>query len=220
MQFKEGAPVVTADGRNVGAIDRVVINPETQAVSHLVVRQGWLFTEDHVLPVEMIDTASADEVRLRANSDLTDLPLFEETYYAPYDEIPGQLADATPDHARPYYWYPPVGAGWVGYTPGTPAYPAIGYPVRTERNIPEGTVALREGAQLVTTDGKHVGTIERIFTDDQTKQATHLLIAEGWLFTTKKVVPSNWIKGVTDEEVQLNVDATFLERLPEYQGAT
>jgi uncharacterized protein YrrD len=218
MQFREGASVVTANGENVGTIDRVVINPETQEVSHLVVRQGFLFTEDRVLPIEMVETANADQVRLRAECDLEDLPLFEESYYASYEGVPGEPAYATTDYARPYYWYPPVGGAWVGYTPGYGS-PATNHPLRTERNIPDGTVALKEGARVVDADGDQVGTIERIFIDDQTQQTTHLLISEGWLFTTKKVVPSNWIESVTDEEVQLNVKARFLERLPEHQAA-
>jgi hypothetical protein len=44
-------------------------------------------------------------------------------------------------------------------------YPICPYVVKTERQIPEGTVALEEGAKVIGSDGEHVGKIERIFTD-------------------------------------------------------
>ncbi len=42
MQFKRGAEGFTADGRKVGGIDRVVIDPRTREVSHVVIRKGFL----------------------------------------------------------------------------------------------------------------------------------------------------------------------------------
>ena len=82
MQFRENTPVYTADGEEVGTIDRVVIEPESKEVTHVVVRQGWLFTEDKVLSTDLIEQATADQVRLRADSKhLDELPHFEETHY-------------------------------------------------------------------------------------------------------------------------------------------
>lgn len=239
MQFRENTPVYTADGQEVGAIDRVVINPATTEVSHVVVRQGWLFTEDKVVPTAWIDQATGEQVRLRADIDsLDELPPFEETHYLPYDDASradggNATADAnrsayTGGYARPYYPYPALGAAWPGYY----GYGAYGYPmgyyaagtyadqpytVETERNIPEGAIALQQGATVVDKHGDQVGTVARVFTDDETQQVTHLLIAEGWLFKEKHLVPTYWISEATDEEVQLKVDADFLKRLPAYR---
>lgn len=235
MQFRENTPVYTADGQEVGAIDRVVINPETTEVSHVVVRQGWLFTEDKVVPTAWIDQATGEQVRLRADIDsLDELPPFEETHYLPYDDSYGadggnataganRAAYAGGGYARPYYPYPPIGAAWPGYYGaygyGAYAYPggyyaAESYAVETERNIPEGTIALKQGAAVVDKHGDQVGTVARVFTDDETQQVTHLLITEGWIFQEKHLVPTYWIREATDEEVQLKVDADFLKRLP------
>lgn len=232
MQFRENTPVYTADGQQVGTIDRVVIDPASKEVSHVVVRQGWLFTEDKVVPTAFIDRATADQVRLRNDvEDLEELPHFEETYYVPYDESNSAATNtpayATGGYARPYYPYPPIGAAWPGYYGaygaypmgyyGAGAYPGKPYAVETERNIPQGSIALKEGANVVDSHGDQVGSVARVFTDDETQQVTHLLIAEGWLFQEKHLVPTYWIRDVTDEEVQLKVDADFLKRLPAYQ---
>jgi sporulation protein YlmC with PRC-barrel domain len=40
MQFKGGADVLTASNDTVGKVDRVVLDPRTKQVTHLVVRKG------------------------------------------------------------------------------------------------------------------------------------------------------------------------------------
>lgn len=42
MEFKDGANVYTSDGKTAGSLQRVVIQPETKAVTHIVVHKGLL----------------------------------------------------------------------------------------------------------------------------------------------------------------------------------
>jgi uncharacterized protein YrrD len=222
MQFRDGTKVYTADGQTVGSIDRVVINPHTNQVSHVVVRQGVLFTEDKVVPTALIDMATADEVRLRPGvSDLDELPRFEETYYIPSNEATAgdyPAGTARPGYARPLYWYPPVGATWSGYYAGDYGYATPPYVAFTKQNIPEGTVGLKEGAKVISAEGEQVGHVERVFTDSEMHRATHLLVAEGWLFKEKRFIPVDWIRSVTEDDIDLSVSARVLERLPELQA--
>ena len=46
MQFKENARVITAGGQKVGRIDRVVLDPKSKELTHLVVKKGFLFTRE------------------------------------------------------------------------------------------------------------------------------------------------------------------------------
>lgn len=216
MQFKDGTNVYTADGDQVGRIDRVVIDPRTNEVSHVVVRKGFLFTEDKVVPLDLIAGATEDMVTLREDAgDLESLPPYEEMHYVLLNE------EDRPDvygrgYARPAYWYPPFGATWYGGAAYPYYYPSeANYTTRTEQNIPEGTVGLKEGARVMSADGDHVGNIERIFTVDD--HATHLLISQGLIFKEKKIIPVSWITLITEDEVNLSVRTSVLERLPEYQ---
>lgn len=221
MQFRKDAPVYTADGQDVGRIDRVVLDPRTDEITHIVVRKGWLFTEDKVVPVSLIDSATEERVQLRADADkLDDLPEFEETRYIVTDErkldAAGEL-DTTP-YAAPLYWYPPTGAAWAGYYYGGPyTYPALPYVRETELNIPEGTVGLKEGAEVISADDERVGTVEQVLTNSELNRATHLLISEGWLFPEKRTIPVDWIREVEEDRIYLAVSARELERVPAYQ---
>jgi uncharacterized protein YrrD len=67
MQIKNNARVTLADGKDVGRIDRVVIAPQSKEVTHVVVRKGFFFTEDKVVPMNLIESATDEAVVLRSD---------------------------------------------------------------------------------------------------------------------------------------------------------
>jgi uncharacterized protein YrrD len=215
MQFKEGANVFTSDGQKVGSIDRIVIDPQTKEVTHVVVQKGFLFTEDKVVPLSLVGPSTEDRVTLREDAgDLERLPDFKETHYVWKGEEETRTAQEA-GYALPLYWYPPVNTVW--WYPGYHGYAKSPYVLKTERNIPEGTVALEEGAKALSSDGEHVGDVERVFTEPQENRATHLLLSQGLLLKQRKLVPTRWVTHVFEDEVHLAVGSHLLDALPEYQ---
>jgi uncharacterized protein YrrD len=211
MQFSARAEVVTPGGLKAGSVLRVVLNPRTKEVTHIVVGQGFLLTTEKVIPIEWIASADEDQIMLRdEHSDLDLAADFIETEYTPIWEESNQIGDAD-GSAPPVYWYPPVGIGWWAGM-GAP------YIVSIEQHIPEGTVALKEGVRVISADGKHVGDIERLYTESESHRVTHLLISKGFLRHEYKLVPALWIKSLEEDEVHLSVDAELLERLPQHAG--
>ena len=218
MQFKENANVYTLDNKKVGEVERVVLDPQTKEITHLVVRKGFLFTEDKVVPINMVGSTAKDRITLKRTEDLESLPDFEEEQYVKVTSVdPGYPYKE--GNARPYYWYPAPGFVWWGTQP-LPIQARPDYVIETWRNIPEGTVALKEGADVVTVDNKHVGDVERIFATPKRERATHLLISKGLFLKEKKVVPTTWINQVTEDQVYLSVSSDFIDRLPEYTPAS
>jgi uncharacterized protein YrrD len=216
MQFKQGSPVYSADGKDVGRVDRVVLNPKTKEVTHIVVRKGFLFLEDKIVPLSLIASSTEDGVSLRSGAgDLEKLPPFEETHYVSAEDPDAGDAIPMQDMAAPLYWYPPMG-GWLGYTESSLGYPPP-YPMETTQNIPHDTVAVREGAWVITADGQEVGTVERVFTDSATDRATYFLMSQGLIFKEKKLIPVTWIREMKENEIHLSVGAVTLDGLREYQ---
>jgi uncharacterized protein YrrD len=222
MLFKEGAPVYTANGKEAGRVDRVVINPATKEVTHLVVRKGFLFTEDKVVPIELVESASETGVTLHSQDKaLSDLPAYEETFYIPVEEADDATKhEVTTTYAPTMYLYPPFGAPLTGvpsgYNPGLVA--------RVERNIPDDEVALKKGAHLYSSDDKHVGDVEEVLADSRAdgkdERATHVVISQGVLFKAHKLIPIDWVSEVNDNDVRLSVNARTLEALPDYDLST
>jgi uncharacterized protein YrrD len=218
MQFKEGTGVYSFDGQHVGHVDRVVLNPISKQVTHIVVRKGILFTEDKIVPLGLIATANEERVSLREDAvKLQELPPFEETHYIPLDEADLRNVDYPEDTASAMYWCPPLG--------GTMGYPSYGYDYppayRTEidQNIPEGTVALKEGARVLSDNNQHIGNVTRVFTELPGNRVTYFLMSEGIFFKEKKLIPVAWIREIQEGDIHLSVGTAVLDKLPEYEGA-
>src|SRR5512134_1380321 len=87
MQIKQGAQVYTATADHVGAISRVLMDPRSKEVTHLVVSKENLFKENKVVHISLIDASTPEGVRLRLEAgDLEALPNFEEKYYVSANE--------------------------------------------------------------------------------------------------------------------------------------
>ncbi len=137
MQLKENADVLDSDNQKIGRIDRVVIDPISKEVTHLVVKKGLFFTQDKVVPVGRIETTTVDQVILKkgtANPD--ELPDFEETQHVPVENVES-FRRYRPDYPRPLIWYYPGTIPWRGreYYPGYPR-PAFTF------KKPENTILL------------------------------------------------------------------------------
>jgi uncharacterized protein YrrD len=219
VELKEGTEVFTADGKEVGKINRFVLNPATNEVTHFVVQKGWLLPEDKVVPFDMVSSANEEKVVLNENiDDFDELPPFEETYYVRVnDENIARAAKTnypTHQNAAAYYWYPPYGyLGYPAYGLGYPYWP----PTETQQNIPADTVPLKEGADVMSADEEHVGDVERLLVEPDSNRATHLVISQGLLFKDRKMIPAGWIRSVEEDQVHLTVPSKLLESLPSYE---
>ena len=214
MQFKKNCNVLTHDKNTVGQVDRVVIDPATDEVSHLVVKKGFFFTEDRVVPITDVEITSEKTVILKKNAAAPDdYPEFDETHYIPNAEVE-DFDQRQTDEARRLLWYhAAVKAPFLKSAP----YPSPKKPLyykKTHRNIPADAVALEEGADVTDTEGEHVGTIEDIYAEEKTFKITHVLVSTGMIKKDKKLVPVDWIKDIVDDAVQLHINTRVFENLP------
>jgi uncharacterized protein YrrD len=217
LQFKEGADVYTADGEKAGTVNRVVIDPLTDEVTHLVVSKGWLFVTEKVVPIHLIEEATEDRVELTLIEDLEMLPVLKERHF-----LTVYGTEETP-YERPVVWYPPLGTAWwrpAGYLhyPAPFGYSEPPYVVQTEKNIPPGTVAMKEGAEVVASDGESVGEVARVFADSYSGRVTHVIISQGLLQQEEKLVPTTWVVGIQEDQVHLAVRSQAIEDLPAYKA--
>jgi len=215
MKIKKNVDVYTIDGKKSGEIERVVINPADFEISHIVIEKGFLFKDHKVVPMDLVGTATEERVNLRLKEEqLDELPNLNETEF-----VKGELLEENQEGFTqapfPMYWYPPAGTVWWAHR----GFAASGLPffvLRTEQQIPEGTVALEEGAKVVSRDEKHIGSIEEVLTDPESNRATNLIISKGLFLKERKMVPTFWIKKVEEDEVHLAIGSELFESIPDY----
>jgi uncharacterized protein YrrD len=216
MQLRDKADVLFPDGSKVGDVERVVLDPHSDEVSHIVVGKGLLLSEERVLPIEVIDRTENGRVVLKESvEDIDSFPKFEEENYLKIEQEATTRGKPS-SFSRPYYWYPPSSLlDWTDttYIPDG----ATSYVKATERNIPSGYVALEEGAKVFSSDGDYVGDIEEIILEPDGERAVQVLISKGIFFKERKLIPTIWFRSVMEEEVHLAVSTDTLQRLPEVE---
>jgi sporulation protein YlmC with PRC-barrel domain len=209
-QFQKNATVLGVDGERVGLLDRVVVNPSNNVLTDIVVRTGSLLNqEEKVVPLGLVADANYDQILLSKEAgEVNALPPFKvERLVKEVGEEDSELAAEAERETRVMIAGNPVF--------GLPAMPTIRRDVRThvEQNIPEGTVAMKEGAKVYTVDGRHVGDVEGVLADATRDTITHLVISRGLFIRELKMVPIWWVSLLGEEKVQLRVNRHSVENL-------
>jgi uncharacterized protein YrrD len=205
MEFREGASVYTSDGDKAGHLHRVVIDPGSNEITHIVVQKGFLNHEDKVVPMEKVASAIQDEITLLCDSaELKEMSPYEISQYVPariaYDQGPHTFA------VPGMYW-------------DSPDAPSEYYIAEESRHtIEDNLVALKEGAPVVSADDKQVGNVERVITDPASDEVTHFIITQGLLLKSRKVVPIQHIELLEDDKVYLDLRTKEVENLPSFHN--
>lgn len=214
MRLVTGADVYSSAGEKLGSLSRVILDPHTREVTHLVIEKGLLFTTKKLIPMSRVNPENEEMITLLSSEQKPEgFQDFEESHYVNIDstEIPTAEVESS-------YWYPPTNHAWWRSGMQT-AYPAMPiYTRKTTQNIPVGTVALEEGASVLSSDGKQAGNIEQLIVDPEDHRVTHLVISAGLLFKERKLVPVPLISTIREQEVRRSVNSGTLERLPAYQN--
>jgi len=204
MQIKLGVRAYSSDDQQVGVVSHVVIDTHTKEITHLVIQKGHLFTQDRLVPISSVYSADENHIVLQqAAHDLMQLPEFEHT-----QRVMSESSTPAPSA--------------VGFSP-TGAVPATASPHYIEEkilNIPDGTIALKQGAKVIAGDGHHFGNVERVITPSAENRVTHFVIVKGLLMKSRKLIAMDLVSEMLDDEIHLTVDSDFLDSInvPEYQS--
>jgi uncharacterized protein YrrD len=218
MEFQNDAPIYTNDGIKIGRIGWVVLEPRSNAITHIIVKEGFMFEDDKVVPIDAVESAKAERVTLRAGLDPKAFPDYEDVDYVPTEIEGSNYPSDGGNRPRAIVHRPPLAglpaaALLVPIFLGTGDIPEHHPETEADGALPEGAVSLKVGAKVTSIDGMHMGDLERIYTESG--RATHILISRGAAFTTEKVVPVAWISKVDDAGVHLSMRSTSLQNLPD-----
>ncbi len=178
-----------------GRSARVIINPATQQVTHVVVAGDD--GAERMVPIDHIMETTPDMIRLTDTCDaFGQEPAFRETEY-----ITGVLPMAT---------YAP--GAYVLWPYLTPAAGIV--PLEHER-VPPGELSVRRGAPVEANDG-HVGRVDAFLVDPADGRISHLIMTEGHLWGKKNVsIPVGQIDHVEEDKVYLKLSKDAVSHLPE-----
>lgn len=78
VDLRKGAKVYGMDGEQVGTVEELVYEPTSDKVTHLVISEGLLFSDEKMIPVGWVTDLGRNEVELVVNADIVEqLPEYE-----------------------------------------------------------------------------------------------------------------------------------------------
>jgi sporulation protein YlmC with PRC-barrel domain len=197
-EFTIGAGVNCTDG-SCGTVSRLIVDPEQETVTHLVVEPRH-HQPGRLVPVDLVEHA-AGEITLRCTlADFGKLDPAEEQ-----EVLPG-YAGYQVLSTDPRMMSHGLGLSLVNLSPNAKR-------LQTEDVIPLDEVEVSRGDTVFATDGE-IGRIHGLVIDPASRHVSHVLLEEGHLWGRKDVaIP---ITAVTKIEniVRLNISKQQVEDLP------
>lgn len=198
MDLPLGGDVISADGKKVGRVSQLIVNPISKSVSHFVVDARIGKTDDKVIPLDDVVESTTEHIRLRlTEEELDEAEAFYATDYVEIEEtLPYEMSSVEGGMMLPY-----------AYTESRR------YPTDVQR-IPPGELAVRRGADVHASDGK-VGQVNEFLVDPEDGHITHLILREGHLWGKKDVtIPVAEIERIGGGAVHLKIDGDEIGKLP------
>lgn len=195
MEFPLDAEVHCTDGR-CGRSTHVVLNPTTEQITHLVVRERRPSSVERLVPVLLVARTAAEVILLDCTrEEFSRLEPFNQTEFV-YGDLPHHATDPSLTMLWPY------------------AVPAKRIVDEKIRPIPPGELAVRRGARVEATDGR-VGQVDEFLVDPDSGDITHLCLRETRLRGDKVVcIPVSKIDEIKEKVVYLKVDKETVASLP------
>jgi sporulation protein YlmC with PRC-barrel domain len=200
-RFRIGAHVRATDGE-CGELERVIVDPVMQALTHLVVAPKHHRGLGRLVPVELVEAVDGDQIRLRCNvARFRELDDAEDIQFLPGDT--GVLGYGPDAMTWPYY-----GLGM----PLTGAHDAEREPILMDR-VPLGEVEVRRGDQVHASDG-WIGSVQGLVIDPRDNHVTHVLLEEGHFWGHKQVAIPIGATSRVDEEIRVALTKQEVMELP------
>lgn len=194
MDFPLDVRVHCTDGR-YGRSTYIILNPTTEKITHLVVRERQPSRVERLVPVKLVANTAADVILLTCTKEeFSQLEPFNQTEFI-YTDVP-QYSDPKMTLLWPYV---------------APAKRTIDEKIR---RIPYGELAVRRGARVRATDGQ-VGKVDEFLVDPESGHVTHFVLREGHLWEKKVVtIPISQVDHIEGKVVHLKVDKKSVEAMP------
>jgi sporulation protein YlmC with PRC-barrel domain len=203
-EFTIGTDASCSDG-HAGWLSRLIVDPGTQAVTHLVIEPKHRPGRGHIVPIDLAE-ATAGEIKLRCTkAEFDKLDPAEET-----DLLPKATGDPVYDRGvGPDLGDPRVVPSLAIASLRLPGGPRVA----THDAVPRGEVDVRRGEQVYATDGA-IGRIRGLVIDPGSHHVTHVLLEEGHLWGRKEVaIPVGSVTRVGDV-IMLTIDKHQVQNLP------
>lgn len=179
-----------------GRSTHIILNPVTEQVSHLVIKEKQSPGIERLVSVKLVAN-TADEVVLLSctKEDFAKLERFNQPDFI-YTDVPQHATDPSLTLLWPFV---------------VPVKRIVDDKIR---RIPPGELAVRRGARVRATDG-WVGRVDEFIVGPVSGNITHLVLREGHPWKEKDVtIPVDQIDHIKEKTVYLKIDKNTIASMP------
>jgi uncharacterized protein YrrD len=200
--------VMGTEGK-LGEIHRVIVDAQTDTVTDLVVKHGFVFGGERMVPLSYVDRVdedgtvhvTLDEQGFAAMEGFTDAHFHapDPSYLGPPGFANGQfLLDTAMQGSAG------VGGGMAGKPLGYPGGEEISPDAIARPTISSGT-------PILDRDGEEIGEVHELEFEALGGAPQRLVMRRGHLFHTDTELPISWVENLSDAGVVLNVARAQVE---------
>ena len=195
MEIPLNVQVHSTDGR-CGRSTHIILNPATEQITHIVVKERQPSHVERLVPVRLIRDTAAEMILLTCTlKEFSTLERFNQTDFV-YGDLPHHATDPSLTLLWPY------------------AVPAKRIVDDKTRPIPPGELAVRRGARVEASNGR-IGRIDEFLVDPDSGYITHLCLREGHLRGDRVVcIPVSEIGEIREKVVYLKADKETVASMP------
>jgi len=202
-----GAPVI-CKSTNAGRLIKLVVDPDDGETTDLIVESGRLHNKTaHVVPVDVVDTASDQAVQLSISErELRGLPQYREKEFslpAPGwrkggSRKPKDLLVRVPEYGLVYH---------------ERIAPRV--TVRLHEGVSDRLAVVGRGTEVDNLEGT-VGAVDHLLVDRESGDVQHVVVDTG-LLTESIVIPISMVKAISERGIVIKGDNQDLQELPRYR---
>ncbi len=193
MDISINAKVDCTDGQ-CGRVTRVIIKPNTEEITHLVISNEIMPETDYLVSIDHVSGSTSGQIHLSCSrAELSKMPIYDKVEF-----VPAVLPT--------YNGYPFM--MWPYYAPMSADIPL------EKDHIPSDELVIRRGARVEARDG-HIGRVDEFLINPENDHITHLVLREGHLWGQRDVtIPVGKIEHYEGNTVYLSLDKNEIESLP------
>ena len=212
MDISIGADVVGSEGK-LGEVHRVIVDARSERVTDLVVKHGFVFGRERVVPLSHVQSVENGVVHLDLDQRGFEAMdgFAEDRFRAPDPNWIGP-----PGYARESFVVDTmVAEGPMMGVAGGPG-PALGFP-GGEQSAPDDMArpTIQPGTPVLDMDGNKVGEVHEMSFSTENGAPPRLVVRSGGLFHHDTELPASMVREIADDGVMLNVGRAEVERLGE-----
>jgi sporulation protein YlmC with PRC-barrel domain len=175
----------------------VILNPEKDVVTHVVVKESQNSHAERLVPIDMIDASLAGNIHLKLDTTmLQNLPPLYDVQYI-QTTVPHfiEVSDMT--------FMKPV------------AVPEKKIIEEKIYHIPMNELPVTRGTRVFSADGYAIGAVDEFLVDQNGSHVAHLVLREEHIFGAKDVfIPVAEIETINESSIHLKLDKENIEQLP------